>query len=416
MHPKRVIRLMVLATVIGLISCVASERGLGRYRQSQEIKKETFVESQKKPQAVIEITQRPTPEMPILKFKADVKNNDYVIREYDKLESVEQTITYKPLVTTGWISAIAGLGYFLANPSPDPAKYEEDKYDELNKEKLASRQIGLGLMASGVVSYFVGKSKPDRIRVVEKPVGVIEEKIIQNPETRAATFIAQIKGYSSFLISDSMDEDCYGNIKIDEMISSAIGSEAKLPESITLEIKLDTGETKTVYWTITEAVALMTRGKTDWTKVTPKLTPFLTATIEMPEIAQAGESIAIKVNISNKEGKGDASRLVARIKSSEDIFNRSILIGQVKAGEEHTFTESFNLPKEWITRRILIQITFQESSNNVPKPIEKILLVKEVPQVAETKPFSYSFPCIILVVIVILVILSLFLILRKRKS
>jgi len=416
MKAQNAIRLVIIAALASLVSCVASERGLGRYRQSEVLKKETPVISNKKPQSVIEVTQRPTAETPILKFRAEAKNTDYIIREYDKLESVEQVITYKPLVTSGWISALAGLAYFVVNPSPDPADYEESKFDELNEDKLTNRRIGLGLMGAGVVSYFAGKSKPDRMRVVEKPVGIIQEKIIRNPETRPKTFTAKIKGYASSAISDSLSEDGSGIINADEIISSAIGSETSLPENITLEIQLDTGEFKLVYWTIADAVAFMTRGKTDWSKAAPDLTPRLTAAIEMPEIAQAGESVALKIIISNKECKGEASRLVARIKSSEDLFNRSVLIGYVKAGEERAFTETFDLPKEWASREIPIQISFQESNNNVPDAIEKILLVKELPQTAEETSFSFPLTYIILIIIVVLTILSLLLVLKKKKS
>ncbi|MFH1228360.1 MAG: hypothetical protein V1701_10735, partial [Planctomycetota bacterium] len=131
-----IVTVMIAAMLPACTSTTSSRTGIF----SQKLVSETK-EVSTKPLSMT-ITQKPTLEMPVMKFTIANPNIDYTIKKYQKLEDVKYTTTKNPLFLEGIATGALGLLYIFANASPDPAKYNEDKYNSLSDKKLVARQMG----------------------------------------------------------------------------------------------------------------------------------------------------------------------------------------------------------------------------------------------------------------------------------
>jgi len=330
-----------------------------------------------------DLTQKPTPQLPLMKFTISNPNIEYMVKRYEKLEKVEQTTGYKHLTHIGWVTAGVGLLYLFANPAPDPAKYGESEYNSLSDQRLKARQMAFGLLLAGGGMSGARIIKPDNKVIIQQPITRFEERTPLPPPSPKTQITVKIQNYK---ITDSTDDKGEGSLKIDELLKSALFPMPKWPDKIEFRIGAAGLNDSVTNWSIEEAVAFMTLGQVNWSKGKVEMVPYPEGSVEIGGTCKADEDAVIKITVSNKKGKGDCYRLKALIRSEESLLNKAILIGNLKAGEEKEFQEILRIPRQWLSRDIPFRVSFEEFNNYVPNQLEAKIAIQEIPRPA----FAYA--------------------------
>ena len=376
---------MIVVAIAAVVLCLSACTSTTSYRTgefSNRLVSETKDVSTKP--LSMTVTARPTPELPLMKFVIDNPNRDFLVKRYQKEEKVRQVTGYKPLSLGGIASGAIGLVYFFANPAPDPTKYVEDEYNSLSDDKLVARQTGIGIALIGGGMWLGAKLSPPRTTIIKDPVNTFEERVPLPPPSLEIQLTTKIQDYK---MTDTTDESGQGMIQVDEVLQKTLFPMDKWPENVEMRISAAGLNDNVTIWSLDEAVALMTKGRVDWSKGQAEMTPYPEARIEMPEICKADEDVTLKITVSNKNGKGDCYRLRGWIKSNEPLFNKNVLIGYLKAGEELSWEESVHIPRQWLDREITLKVVFEELNNNAPPSLETRTNIEGLPRPA----FAYYY-------------------------
>jgi len=174
----------------------------------------------------------------LLKFTVNNPNSDFIIRRYEKIEKTEEITSYGPVATAGWLTSALGVLYILSNPAPDPAKSTESKFNSLNDDAGSKRKLGWGAMLIGLGGGVLGMSTSPSKTVVEKPVGVFEEKIPKRAEMAKTQFNAEVDYDKISTVSDTTDNKGEGVIKVNQILARYLARFTEVPEKVTIRITL----------------------------------------------------------------------------------------------------------------------------------------------------------------------------------
>ncbi|HLD36211.1 MAG TPA: SH3 domain-containing protein, partial [Planctomycetota bacterium] len=387
---------MASAILMGT-ACVSSERSLRQFNERMVSEKKVKTEDTLG-EPKIEVAQRPISSSPDFKFTvfADTVKRDSFIQRYEKTEKFEQTQSGEGLMVAGGITA--GVGFFewfigtlmaIEDPNLSAATNAENKKDG---DKLASS--GLSFLVIGLIPLIAGASMQDQVTYVDKPVGTFERNVSKDtnlgktvPMPNLMVTASAKNDTSTLNISGTTDQDGKAVLAIDRLLADVIATARELPQNTSVEIKAAGGQPTYLYYNITETIDIMSRGLIDWNTAAEGLTPYLEARMEIGGSTKASETVELKFNISNKKGKGDCYRLQAMIKSDEPLFNRRVLIGHIKAGQEISVSNKVEIPRLWQDRVIPLTVTFDELYKNIPDNIEARIVIEGLPRPA----LAYSY-------------------------
>lgn len=376
---------VTVITITAVVLCLSACTSTASYRTGQfsnRLVSETKDVSTKP--LSMTVTARPTIELPVMKFVIDNPNRDFLVKRYQKEEKVKQVTSHKPLSLGGIASSAIGLIYFFTNPAPDPTQYVENEYNSLSDDSLAARQTGIGIVLLGGGLWLGAKLSPPKTTFINDPINTFEERVALPPPSLKVPIIIKIQDYK---MTDTTDENGQGMIQVAEALRKALFPADKWPENVELRVSSAGLNDNVTGWSLEEAVALMTSGRVDWSKGQAEMPPYPEARIEIPPVCKADEDIALKITVSNKNGKGDCYRLRGWIRSEELLFNKNVLIGHLKAGEEQAWEENVHIPREWLDRNIALKVVFEEFNNNAPQPLEARISMEGLPRPA----FAYYY-------------------------
>ncbi|MEK7449498.1 MAG: caspase family protein [Planctomycetota bacterium] len=371
-------------------SCVTSTRNLGEFKEEMVSERKVKSEEMTNP-PVVEITKKPSAAEPEIgvKVTAEMIRRDSFVQKYEKSEKIEQITSGKGLMILGGISMGTGLVSWIINTvqatedttlSDAENKENEDKY-------LPKAKQGLQILAVGLIPLIVGSATEKKTISSYRSVGSSENNITRD------TNLNRIVPASNLTVNTSVQNDQVirsasattdgkglAVLKIDNLLWEVIANSPKLPDNLTVAIEPQNGRKTNLPLTIEEAVAIMSHGKVDWSRGPEGLTPYPETRLSIGGSSKAGETATLTIAISNQKGKGDCYRIQALVKSDETLFNRRILIGHLKVGEEITVEDKVEIPRLWTDRVIPLTISFTELYNNIPDPLEARVVIEGLPR------------------------------------
>lgn len=394
-------RILGVALVMGLfliVSCVSSERSLKQFDDrmvsERKVKTEDALGAPK-----IEIVQRPVSGNPEARFNlmADMVRRDSFIQKYEKTERYEQTKSGEGLMIAGGITW--GWGFFQwmfsAITLSDGTDASVQPLTQSQKDRWeSSRSQGAALILVGLVPFIVGATMDQQVTYVDKPIGEFERNIsndiplgktVPMPNLKVTAEATNDAGPVN--ISAVTDQQGQAVLAMDRLLEDVIATAKELPHNINVGIKGSGGQPAYLYYNIAEAIEIMSRGRINWSVAPEGLTPYLEARMEIGGSTKASETIELRFYVSNQRGKGDCYRLQAMLKSDEPLFNRRILIGHIKAGQETSVSHKVEIPRLWQDRVIPLNVSFEELYKNIPDNIEARLVIEGLPRPA----LAYSY-------------------------
>jgi hypothetical protein len=125
----------------------------------------------------------------------------------------------------------------------------------------------------------------------------------------------------------------------------------------------------------------------------PKLAPYLVASVDFEKskgVLNAGYSDKLIVTVSNK-GRGEAYQLKGTIKCPDPIFEpKEIFFGRLDPGKTKNTIVTFDVPKEFPSKILPIEVHFSECNKYDPEPTETSLSI-----ISRKRPnFAYSYQII----------------------
>ena len=395
---RKILGLAVMMGMFLVVSCVSSERSLRQFDEKmtseRKVKTEDTLGEPK-----IEIVQRPISSNPDVRFNvmADMVKRDSYLQQYQKTEKFEQVQSGEGLMITGGIMSGVGLMEWMFGLifGIDDPNYTYDDLTAAEKAKYKKWESqGATLLFLGLVPLIVGGSMEQQVAYVDKPVGTFERNVSRDtnlgktvPMPKLMVTASAKNDTSTLNISGTTDQDGKAVLAMDRLLSDVIATAKELPQNTNVEIKAANGQPTYLYYNITEAIDIMSRGVIDWNTASEGLTPYLEARMEIGGSTKASETVELKFNISNKKGKGDCYRLQAMIKSDEALFNRRVLIGHIKAGQDISVSNKVEIPRLWQDRVITLNVSFDELYKNIPDNIEARLVIEGLPRPA----LAYSY-------------------------
>ncbi|MBI5778104.1 MAG: caspase family protein [Planctomycetes bacterium] len=393
-------RILGAAMVMGLflaVSCVSSERSLRQFDEKMTSERRVKTEDALG-EPRIEIVQRPISSSPDVRFTvmADMVKRDSFLQQYQKTEKFEQVQSGEGLMIAGGIMWGWGLLEWMFGAIfgiEDPASgYTLTPAEKAQYARWESQ--GATLFVLGLIPFIVGASMEQQVTYADKPVGTFERNVSKDTALGKAVpmpnlmVTASAKNDTGTLnISGTTDQDGKAALAMDRLMSDVIATARELPQNTSVEIKAANGQPTYLYYNITEAIDIMSRGVIDWNTAPEGLTPYLEARMEIGGSTKASETVELKFHVSNQKGKGDCYRLQAMLKSEEPLFNRRILIGHIKAGQEISVSNKVEIPRLWQDRVIPLTVTFEELYKNIPDNIEARLVIEGLPRPA----LAYSY-------------------------
>jgi hypothetical protein len=340
---------------------------------------------------VVEIVKKPSITEPNIQLKvmSEKVNRELITQKYEKFEKIEETTSGEGLMVTGGVSM--GLGFMMAIIGAAVGVEDPNLSAKTNADnkKAGDKMLQNGgtFLLLGLIPLIIGASTDKKTSIVEKPIDHYEKDIKQD------IGLGQTVSRSNLLVSASInnnrlttttsgttDQEGSATLKIDNILAEAIATAIEFPESLDVKIEPQNGKQTNLHFTIDEAIAIMSRGKIDWSTGKEELTPYLQSQLKIGGVPKADDTVILQLNVSNKKGKGDCYHLQALIKSEEQIFNRRIVIGRIKAGEEITVEDKIKIPRLWLDRVLPLNITFEELYNNIPDPLEARLVIEGLPR------------------------------------
>ena len=125
----------------------------------------------------------------------------------------------------------------------------------------------------------------------------------------------------------------------------------------------------------------------------PKLAPYLVASVDFEKskgILQAGNVDRLIVTVINK-GKGEAYQLKGTVKCPDPIFTpKEIFLGRLDPGKTKNASVTFEVPKEFSSKTLPIEVHLSEYNQYDPEPVVTSLRI-----IARKRPkFAYSYQVI----------------------
>ena len=312
----------------------------------------------KKPTA-IELAQESIPNTALLRFNVPI---NYTEKETETVEKITES-KHSSLSLAGYSMGALGLIYWLANPIPKDSEYTKP----LGDRRLRARRVGESLTLIGAGIGLLGGKKN---REFERP---LNNKVIT--ETRNSEqvklFKYRITGITTSEGGGQIDNNCQGAIKVDEIMPAALLRGGKIPDKVTMTIETpETAEAKTFNWDIKDAIAIMTKGKIDWSTGTSDAQPMLAVSNINDCFVKAGETAHLFIEIENK-GKGTAYRLLGRIASVEPLFeNYLFYFGKILPSGKVNSSVAIPIPADFKLNMLSVNVRFEELNGFAPRTEE----------------------------------------------
>ncbi len=401
---KWLIKVICVCSMIPMLAmgCVTSTRGTGDYTREKVGEYKTKSEKVNSSPRV-EITQRPTVENPDFKFKtyAEIIKKSYYTEKYVKKEKVKKTTSGGGFLALGVIGLVGGLfqmlGGALSQPSTTDTTLTDEEYDNKEEKADAKFSSGVNLMLLSIVPLIIGASTDKKSITSHRVVDRYERthtksnntgKIVPQPNLKVSATLKDAAVHS--MITITTDGNSEATFRADELLARAIPTLKTIPENTSIIIEQNGSNKAEHTMTFEKALAIMSHGKIDWAKGPEGLTPFPQASLKIIGSSKAGETITLRLHVSNKNGKGDCYRLQGMVESNEDIFKRRILIGRLPKGQEITIEDRVDIPRGWMDRAIPLNIVFTELYSNIPDPLQAQLFIEGLPRPA----LAYSYQII----------------------
>jgi hypothetical protein len=370
--------------------CVSSSVSLGEY--GEKMVNEHRVKSEDALAVpIVEIVKSPSISDPNvqLKVQSEKVRRELFNQKYQGYEKIEQKTSGEGLLIAGAVSVGGGFFWWLIGSLVGMKDPNLSAKTNADNKKTGDQMAKTGeiLLFGGLIPLIIGASTDKQTSIVERPTGTYDKNVQRDidlgqkvPRPNLLVSASVNNNRITSTTSGSTDKDGLVSLKIDNILAETIATAAELPQSVDVKIASQEGSESNLHFTIGEAIAIMSGGKIDWSAGKEALTPYLQSQLKIGGVSKADETVILQINVSNKKGKGDCYQLQARIKSEEDIFNRRIVIGRVKAGEEITVEDRVKIPRLWLDRVLPLNITFSELYNNIPDPLEARLVIDGLPR------------------------------------
>lgn len=395
---KRLLRTacgLVLIGILSNVSCVSSEKGLGDIRN--RVASERVTKTEEVPgEPQIKMVDKPSATNPDIKMQlfAEMIKRESVDQNCERTEKTQMTTSGEGMLILGGVTMGGGFFWWFINTLmalPDstvagtPAGDAKNAANKANYQPKANQGAMIGLL--GLVPLIIGASTDQKVTTFDKVTGHYTQQTHHDtPLGRTVPLknlmvVASVNNdQGTFSTSKPTDQEGNVDLQIDNKLSDTLALAKDLPGNLAVSIEPAGGQKTYLNFSLQEAIAIISHGTIDWSAGAEGLTPYPETRLEIGGSPKASETVILKIVVSNKKGKGDCYQLQGLIKSDEPLFNRRILVGLVKAGQEITVEQKVEIPRLWQDRVIPLTITFDELHKNIPDPIEARLTIEGLPR------------------------------------